>query len=141
VKYVIDASVDIGTYVLEQDSATAIRLRNEYHQGIHELLAPDIFCTEMCNTFLILERRGRILPGEAAIFLKQLLSELPPLHGAVSLMPRALEIANQFRQTVYDSLYASLAEREECECVSADISFVNAVQHALPFVIPLSSLP
>lgn len=32
-KYVIDTSVEIKTYVLEQDSSKAIRLRNEYHQG------------------------------------------------------------------------------------------------------------
>jgi predicted nucleic acid-binding protein len=140
-KYVIDTSADIKTYVLEQDSDKATRLRNGYHQGIHELLAPDIFCTEMCNVFMILERRGKIMPGEAALFVGQFLCELPLLHGAVNLLPRALDIANQFRQTVYDSLYAALAEREGCEFVSADMNFVNAVQPALPFVIPLSSLP
>jgi predicted nucleic acid-binding protein len=46
-KYVIDTSVDIKTYVQEQDSGKAVRLRNEYHQGVHQLIAPDIFPTEM----------------------------------------------------------------------------------------------
>ena len=59
-KYVIDASVDIKTYVQEQGSAKAVRLRNEYHQGIHELFVPDIFPTEMCNVLMILERSGKI---------------------------------------------------------------------------------
>lgn len=31
--YVIDTSVQIKTYVQEQDSAKAIRLRDEYHQA------------------------------------------------------------------------------------------------------------
>ena len=57
-KYVIDTSVDIKTYVQEHDSAKAVRLRNEYHQGIHQLIAPDIFPTEMCNVLMILERSG-----------------------------------------------------------------------------------
>ncbi len=140
-KYVIDTSVDIKTYVQEQDSAKAVRLRNEYHQGAHQLIAPDIFPTEMCNVLMILERSGKIKPGEADLFFRQYLSELPPLVAAVPLLPRPLEIAKQFRQTVYDCLYIALAEREGCELVTADDKLVKAVQATLPFVVPLSSLP
>jgi hypothetical protein len=42
-KYVIDTSVDVKTYVQEPDSVAAVRLRNDYHQGVHDLIAPDIF--------------------------------------------------------------------------------------------------
>jgi predicted nucleic acid-binding protein len=140
-KYVIDTSVDIKTYVQEQDSAKAVRLRNEYHQGLHQLIAPDIFPTEMCNVLMILERSGKIKPGEAHLFFRQYLNEVPPLVAAVPLLPRALEIAKQFRQTVYDCLYIALAEREGCELVTADDKLVKAVQATLPFVVPLSSLP
>lgn len=119
-KYVIDTSVDIKTYVQEQESGQAVRLRNEYHQGVHELIAPDIFPTEMCNVLMILERSGKIKSGDSDLFFRQCLSELPPLLPAVPLLPRALEIAKQFRQTVYDCLYVALAEREACELVTAD---------------------
>jgi predicted nucleic acid-binding protein len=140
-KYVIDTSVDIKTYVQEQDSGKAVRLRNEYHQGVHQLMAPDIFPTEMCNVLLILERSGKIRPGDADLFFRQFLSELPPLSAAVPLLPRALEIAKQFQQTVYDCLYVALAEREGYELVTADDKLVNGVQPTLPFVVALSSLP
>ena len=140
-KYVIDTSVDIKTYVQEQGTAKAIRLRNEYHQGVHELIAPDIFPTEMCNVLMILERSGKIKPGDSDLFFRQLLSELPPLFAAVPLLPRALEIAKKFQQTVYNCLYVALAEREGCELVTADDKLVKAVQATLPFVIQLSSLP
>jgi predicted nucleic acid-binding protein len=140
-KYVLDTSADIKTFVQEQDSGKAIRLRNEYHQGVHELIAPDIFPTEMCNVLMILERSGKIKPGEAALFFGQSLNELPPLFAAVPLLPRALEIAKQFRQTVYDCLYIALAEREGCELVTADDKLLRAVKPMLPFVIALSSLP
>ena len=140
-KYVIDTSVDIKTYIQEQDSGKAVRLRNEYHQGVHALIAPDIFPTEMCNVLMILERSGKIKPGEADLFFRQFLSELPPLFAAVPLLPRALEIAKQFRQTVYDCLYIALAEREGCELVTADDKLVKAVQPTLPFVLQLSSVP
>ena len=49
-KYVIDTSVDIKTYVQEQGSGKAVRLRNDYHQGVHDLIAPDVFPTEMCKS-------------------------------------------------------------------------------------------
>jgi predicted nucleic acid-binding protein len=140
-KYVIDTSVDIKTYVQEQDSGKAVRLRNEYHQGVHDLIAPDLFPTEMCNVLMILERSGKIRPGEADLFFRQFLSGLPPLVAAVPLLPRALEIAKQVQQTVYDCLYVALAEREGYELVTADDKLVKAVQPTLPFVLPLSSLP
>jgi predicted nucleic acid-binding protein len=95
----------------------------------------------MCNVLMILERSGKTKSGEADLFFRQFLSELPPLFAAVPLLPRALEIAKQFRQTVYDCLYVALAEREGCELVTADDKLVNAVQPTLPFVVSLSSLP
>lgn len=76
-KYVIDTSVDIKTYVQEHDSTKAVRLRNDYHRGLHDLLAPDIFPTEMCNVLVILERSGKVKPGEAELFFRQTLSALP----------------------------------------------------------------
>jgi predicted nucleic acid-binding protein len=140
-KYVIDTSVDIKTYVQEQDSAKAVALRNDYHQGVHELIAPDIFPTEMCNVLVILERAGKIKSGDADVFFQHFLNGVPPLFQALPLLPRALELAKQFRQTVYDCLYVALAEREGCEFVTADDKLVNAVQPALPFVIALSNIP
>src|SRR5437899_13107101 len=83
-KYVIDTSVEVKTFVQEQDSNRAVRLRNDYHQGVHELIAPDIFPTEMCNVLMILERSGKIKPGDADLFFTQFLSQLPPLVAARS---------------------------------------------------------
>jgi predicted nucleic acid-binding protein len=140
-KNVIDTSVYINTYVHEADSGTAVRLRDDFHRGTHELIAPDLFPTEMCNVLAILERSGKIKPGDADLFFAQFLSDVPPLFPAVPLLPRTLEVAKQYRQTVYDCLYVALAEREGCELVTADDKLVKAVQPALPFVLPLSSLP
>ena len=140
-KYVIDSSVQIKTFVTEADSAKAIRLCDEYRAGIHELLAPDLFPIEVANVLMILERAGKIQPGNANQLFSLFLVDIPPLHPAISLLPRAIEIAAKFRQSVYDSLYSALAEREGCEHVTADDKFLKAVQSSLPFVISLSILP
>ena len=105
------------------------------------MIAPDMFPTEMCNILMILERSGKINPGDAHLFFRHLLSELPPLFPAIPLLPRALEIAKQSRPTVYDCLHVALAEREGCELVTADDKLVKAVQPTLPLVVSLSSLP
>jgi predicted nucleic acid-binding protein len=140
-KYVIDSSVQIKTFVTEADSAKAIRLCDDYRNGIHDLLAPDLFPIEVANVLMILERAGKLQPGNAGQLFSQFLVDIPPLHPAISLLPRAIEIAHKFRQSVYDSLYSALAEREGCEHVTADDKFLNAVQASLPFVVSLSTLP
>jgi predicted nucleic acid-binding protein len=140
-KYVIDTSVQIKAFITEADSAKAIRLCNDYRAGIHDLLAPDLFPIEVANVLMILERAGKLRPGDAVQLFSQFLVDIPPLHPAISLLPRAIEIAETFRQSVYDSLYSALAEREGIEHVTADDKFLRAVQPSLPFVISLATLP
>jgi len=41
-RYVLDSSTAIQWVLPEKDSANAIRLRDDYHNAVHELLAPDI---------------------------------------------------------------------------------------------------
>jgi hypothetical protein len=40
---VLDSSVVINWVLPEQDTPTAVRLRNEFRRGMHDLIAPDIF--------------------------------------------------------------------------------------------------
>jgi predicted nucleic acid-binding protein len=139
--YVLDTSVAIKTVIKEADSARAIRLRDDFLNGVHQLLAPDLFPTEICNVLMMAERTGKILPGEANSFFLDFLRDLPALHDAIPLLPRALEIATQFRQTVYDCLYVALAEREGCELATADDKLIKAIQQSLPFVVHFASIP
>jgi predicted nucleic acid-binding protein len=61
-KYVIDASVGFKWAVSEIDSDKACLLRDDFNNAIHELLAPDLFPTEIANALAIAERAGRIKP-------------------------------------------------------------------------------
>jgi hypothetical protein len=42
-KYVLDSSVALKFVLPEADSGKAIRLRDDYRKGIHELITPDVF--------------------------------------------------------------------------------------------------
>lgn len=63
-KYVLDSSVALKWVLAEAESAKAIRLRDEYSNGIHELLAPDIFPSEIANGLVSAERQNRIRRGK-----------------------------------------------------------------------------
>jgi predicted nucleic acid-binding protein len=66
-KYVLDASVAIKWVIVEPDSNTATRLREEYRNAIHELLAPESFTIE-CAYSLTKKRRQRLLPDARALW-------------------------------------------------------------------------
>jgi predicted nucleic acid-binding protein len=58
--YVLDPSVALKVVLPEADSARAVRLHDEYANGIHTLLAPDLFTAELANGLVAAERQGRI---------------------------------------------------------------------------------
>ena len=142
-KYVVDCCAGFQWFVAEADTAKALRLADDFDNGICELLAPDLFPTEIANALLMEEQKknSRIGPGDAELLLVQALQYLPVLFDAVPLLPRAQVIAKKYKRSVYDCLYVALAEREQCEFITADMKLVNALQPAFPFVVSLASLP
>lgn len=140
-KYVIDCSVAFKWAVMEVYRPKALLLRDDFRNGIHQLIAPDHFPAEIGNAFLISERRKKIGPGDGALALTDVLLTVPVIVNSVSLLPRAYEIAHRYQRTVYDCLYVALAEREQCDFITADDKLVNGLQATFPFVIHLASMP
>ena len=138
--YVLDSSVALKCYLSEADSGKALQLREDGFNAVHVLLAPDVFPVEMTHAITRAERQGRITTAEGASFVADLLSDLPSLHPAVPLLPRAYAISSAARIGVYDCLYVALAEREGCELVTADDKLIKNLQGRFPFIIPLRSL-
>jgi len=138
-RYVLDSSAAIQWVLPEKDSAKAIRLRDDYHNAIHELLAPDIFPAEMLNALTKAERTKRI--GDARILFQSIIADTPVLHPYLPLRDRAGEVASRFRVALYDCLYLALAEREACELVTSDTRFLNNLRPHFPFLVDLASLP
>ena len=140
-KYVLDSSVALKWVLSEADSARAIRLRDEYKNGVHELLAPDIFLPEVANSLASAERQRRIPVGQAAIFLVDIARTAPIIHPSSPLLLRAIALALATRRAVYDCIYLALAEAEGCELVTADDQFARGLRPSFPFIISLVALP
>jgi predicted nucleic acid-binding protein len=138
---VLDSSLALKWVMPEPDSHKAIRMRDEYCNGIHELVSPDIFPTEIANALASAERQGRIQKGQAAIFLNDVLSAAPIIFQSPPLLIRAIEISIATKQAVYDCLYLALAERENCEMITADDAFARRLRPSYPHIISLNSLP
>ena len=119
-KFVLDACIGIKWVLPEDDSAQAIALGQQFKQQIHELIAPDTFPVEVAHAITRAERRGLINQQDGAKQFMELLTTLPEIHQSLPLLPRAYELSSQYRIGVFDCLYIALAEREQCQVVTAD---------------------
>jgi predicted nucleic acid-binding protein len=140
-KYVLDSSVALKWVLPEADSDKAELLRDDFRNGVHDLLSPDIFSVELPHALTRAERRGIIAIGDAEPFLADILMTAPKLHAYTPLIRRSVAVSSAERVGVYDCLYVSLAEREGCELVTADDRLIKNLQAKFPFIIPLSALP
>ena len=140
-KLVLDSSVAIKWVLREKDTPKAVRLRNEFRQGLHDLLSPDVFPVEVAHALTRAERRGVIRPPAAIKRLNNILSFPPTFHSYLPLLPTAIRLSSQTRIGVYDCLYVALAEREGCELITADVRLLNTLKPTFPFIIDLATLP
>jgi predicted nucleic acid-binding protein len=86
---VLDSSAALPSVIPEPTTAKAVRLLSEYRQGLHELVAPDIFPLEALNGLAKAERQKRIVPGTAFQLWKATLVDSPVYHPHFQLLPRA----------------------------------------------------
>lgn len=140
-KYVLDASVALKWEIPEADSDKANRLRDEFRQGLHDLIAPDFFPQELAHGLTRAERQGRIAIGNAALFWSDAMTTPPVFHSVFLLTPRAIDISSAMRIGAYDCLYVALAEREGCTFLTADDKLFKNLAATFPFIVLLATLP
>jgi predicted nucleic acid-binding protein len=140
-RYVLDASVALCWVIPRPLSPSASRLRDDYCKSLHQLIAPSIFPAETASGLTKAERQKLIPVGDARPLLAKILRTLPALHPYGRLLHRATDISSGTRSGLYDCLYVALAEREQCELVTADDKLVRNLQPQFPFIISLAFLP
>ena len=140
-KYVLNSSVGCKWVVPEIHSDKALRLRDDFRNGVHELLAPDVFPIELGHALTRAERQGRVTPANGWALWLGVMADSPHLFPSIPLMPRAYEISSRMRVGIYDCLYVALAEQEKCELVTADDKLIKNLQPQFPFIVALATLP
>jgi predicted nucleic acid-binding protein len=123
-KYVIDASVAIKWFVPEILEAEAKRWLDPSFM----LSAPDLLLPEFGNILWKKVRRKELAEAEAKRIADELLrAPLYFLHSP-DLLIDALTLANATGSTVYDCMYLQAAIWQDCQFVTADRKFYNALQ-------------
>lgn len=136
---VLDASVAIKWEIVEPDSAKAIRLRNDFRNAIHELIAPDTFSLECAHSLTKKERQGII--SDARGLWNDIMLDSPQYFPILPLMDRAVELSIPMRHNVHDCVYVALAESEGCDLVTSDDKLIKKFQPLFPFITDLATLP
>jgi predicted nucleic acid-binding protein len=122
-RLVVDASVLLKLFFEEEHSeaAEACLARAE------KLLAPDLIWVEAGNVVWKKQARGEYSSNSALSLFRQILASRIAICPSVELAQEALELAMQFRRSVYDSLYLALAVKTNSMMVTADKRLVNAL--------------
>lgn len=123
-QYVLDASIAIKWFIPEVYSDAARRLV----ASNHTFLVPDFFFPEVGNVLWKRVRRGEDTAENARQILADLNAVPVEVYLSQPLMPLALDIALQTDRAVYDSLYLALAITQQCQMVTADEKFYNALK-------------
>lgn len=121
--YVVDASVAMKWFVPEPYSESAVTLLN----AEHDLHAPDFLFVETGNILWKKVVRGELSPQVARKIAAALGVVMLEVHPSRPLLDTALDLAVSVSRTVYDSLYLALALALDCQFVTGDERFFNAL--------------
>lgn len=133
---VVDASVAIKWFVVENDSPVAERLL----LGPGELHAPDLLRTEVANALWNNHRRGFIGESQALMAADSVGQTIARWHRTDTLVPQALDLAMRHSHPVYDFVYLVLAQRLDLPLITADMRFARAAARTdlTRHVVPLA---
>lgn len=117
--YIVDASVVIKLFSIEEGCENARRLFKASEKGELLLQAPDLLLYEVGNALW----KGKKLPPEqvteALVFLLHSSLECVPL--SIQAIHRASVFAAKYNLTFYDAVYGALAYVQNVPLVSANV--------------------
>jgi|SRR5215469_160419 len=133
--FVVDASV-AAKWCLPRSGETlvdeAFNFLKRYVAGDIQMIVPDLFWAELGNILWKATRQGRCNIAAAHAALEALEERNVPTIPSLTVLALALDLANTFGRTVYDSLYIALAVNSKAELITADERLASAVASRLP---------
>ncbi len=134
-RFVIDASVGIKWVLHEADSDKALSIVSERIERI----VPDLFFSEIGNVLWKNIRNGHLSAEEGQQALQRLFRIRLTVASVSGLMDTALDIAQHYDRSFYDSAYLALAIHERAQLVTADLRLINAMRNT-PFANTVMSI-
>jgi len=121
---VVDASVVLKWFVVEDDSPAALLVRTE-----HDIVAPDFLLIECRNALLNKVRRGELERADA----EEAESALDAIGLGIAILPsppmlrHAFTIALDLAEPIYDCIYLAAALATDRKLITADERFITKV--------------
>ena len=141
VRLVLDSSVVIKWFLLEDYTPEARQILLAYRNGDCQITVPDLLYAEVGNILWKRHVQKGLDESYCQAALHELDALLLPIVPITRLAADAFSLAIAHKRTMYDMLYVALAEREGCPFVTADERLVNAIGAALPSVKWLGKWP
>ncbi len=118
---VLDASVTLSWCFPDEQTPAAMRVLDLLKAG-DQALVPAFWCSEVLNSLLVGEKKGRISAGQTRVFLDDLAALRPALDD--SPLQRVFQdvqaLCRQHGLTSYDALYVELAARSGSPLATLD---------------------
>ena len=132
-KIVIDASVAVKWFNIEEYSDEAVKLKNLHVAGIIKLIAPLHLIYEVGNSIWKNKQINNIDASNAVLYLLELeISLIPPDRKSIK---RIMEIARNKNISFYDACYIELAEKYGIPLISADKKQIEASKDIIKIFI------
>ncbi len=128
---VVDTSIIYKWFAeQEEDHPLSLQLLEKYLLGKEEIIIPDLLLYELTNAWCT---KTELDLMQITNNLNQFETyELPMVTVSFPLLHEASHFARAHKISVYDAVYAVLAENNGCDLITADRRFVTQVN--LPFV-------
>jgi len=129
---VVDASVIYKWLVDERPIQTTQKARNildKFLSNEEEVICPDILLYELANTFAFKTNLSTL--DVRRIWGRFIVFKIPVMYPDFVFMTEAIKFSRKFKVSIYDAVYAVLAQDKGCILITADAKFADQVN--LPF--------
>lgn len=137
-QYVIDASVAVKWYSKpgENDLGKSDRLLQMLADGRCEFIAPTLITYELCNALRFNPnfQTGDVQQAVTSFFGLQIV-----LRDPSEYMETSIQLAFKYSLTIYDAVYAGLAQVACVPLITADYKFHSKTKE-LPFIVALKDI-
>ena len=116
-KKVVDASVIVKWFLDEEGNDKSLELKNQHIQNKILLVVPELIFLEVLNALKFKEKDEEKLIKISSILLKIrfMIIQIDRI-----ILEKAVQLSLQYDLTIYDALYAALAQIYECPLITAD---------------------
>ena len=123
---VTDTSVILKWYKEEIYSEIAVKIKDKFVEGIHEIVVPDLILYELANAM-------RYDKGFGDDLIKQSIRQLVDLDiditiPAEGLISESVDYARKYDISIYDAVYVALANQLDAMFVTADKKLFDKIK-------------